>query len=128
MLGGMWMANGVTQEQMVERMYTEMVGINGKSGMKKDIVAIKTETEKGFHDARGSRKILHEKVEKIEKQMVTKDECLEIRQTAKEEIKDEKRWNWKKRMGYFTLQVAVMSLFIGFLTFLIDKCGGLFGG
>jgi len=58
------MPNGLTPEQMTERMYTELVGLNGKSGLVKEVADTKV------------------KVEHIESEMVTKPECAAIRKHA----------------------------------------------
>lgn len=62
------MPNGLTEEQMVERMYTAMVGIDGKSGIVQDIT-----------EAKESRGKIHERIDGIEKNMVSKTECKAIR-------------------------------------------------
>jgi len=55
------MPDGLTTDQMVDRMYTELVGLDGKSGMVKDV------------------KDDHEKIEHLEDNTVKKIECSEIR-------------------------------------------------
>jgi len=55
------MPNGLKQGQMVERMFTELLGLDGKSGMKADVKETK------------------DKIGCIEKEIVTKDECTTIR-------------------------------------------------
>lgn len=56
------MPNGLTTDQMVDRMYTELVGLDGKSGMVKDV------------------KDDHAKIEELEDTTVKKTECKEIRE------------------------------------------------
>jgi len=58
------MPNGLTQNQMVERMYTELIGLDGNSGLVKDVA----ETIADVEDIKGS--------------MVTKPECSVIRKSA----------------------------------------------
>lgn len=58
------MPNGLTESQMVERMYTELVGLDGKSGLVKDVA----ETKK--------------KVGYMETVMVTRPQCAAIRKNA----------------------------------------------
>ena len=58
------MPNGMTQEQMVDRMYAELVGLDGESGLVKDV------------------KNDHEKIEYLEDNTIKKTECSEIRKGA----------------------------------------------
>ena len=112
--------------EMVMQIHNELVGINGRGGI---VDAVR--------EGKTSRQKIHEKIDvldgrmggveyNIENKLMTKDECTATRKAAIESNKEEKQWSWKKRMGYFTLQVAVMSLLVGLLTFLLDKCGGIF--
>jgi hypothetical protein len=63
------MPNGLTQKTMVERMYTELVGLDGASGLVKE----HRETK--------------DQVNRIAASMVTKPECAAIRK-AKGDVKD----------------------------------------
>lgn len=60
---------------MLERLYTETVGMDGHGGMKADIQEIKIEGVEG-------RRKIHVKVDVIEKTMVTQTECTAIRKNA----------------------------------------------
>jgi len=91
----------MTTEQMTERMYTELVGLDGKGGTIRDV---RTHTEE---------------IGSIKENMVTKTACKDTRQ----EVEDRKEWNWKKKMGYFTLQVSLMGAVITFLGFLAKVVG-----
>lgn len=61
------MPNGLTETQMVERMYTEMIGLDGRSGIVKDI-----------EDGKQSRKTIHDKIDTL----VTKTDCKKIRSST----------------------------------------------
>ena len=61
------MPNGLTETQMVERMYTEMIGLDGRSGIVKDI-----------EDGKQSRKVMHDKIDTL----VTKTDCKKIRSST----------------------------------------------
>ena len=95
------MPNGMTTEQMVERMYTELVGLDGKGGTIRDVRAAE------------------EKIDIIEDTMVTKAACKDTRK----DTEDRKEWNWKKKMGYFTLQVSLMGAIITVLGFFAKAVG-----
>jgi hypothetical protein len=58
-------------------MYTEMVGMDGKSGMKGAIKELEW-------DGREGRKKLHKKIEELEDKIVTKQECKTIREEPME--------------------------------------------
>lgn len=73
------MPNGLTIEQMTERMYTAMVGIDGKSGMVKDVA-----------DGKKSRKTIYDRIDVIEDSMITKKECKNHRNHAISEKRN--RW------------------------------------
>lgn len=73
------MPNGLTEGQMVERMYTAMVGIDGNGGIVKNI----SEAEK-------SRKRMHERINTVERDKVNKTEC----ETIRDNIASGKRNRW----------------------------------
>jgi len=73
------MPNGLTEEQMVERMYTAMVGIDGNGGIVKDIV-----------EAEKSRGKIHERINAVEESKVDKTECKTIRDNKE----SQKRSRW----------------------------------
>lgn len=58
------MANGLTEQQMLERLYVEMVGLDGQSGMVAEHRQMKSE------------------VDEITHKMVTKDDCAQTRRAA----------------------------------------------
>jgi len=69
------MPNGLTAKQMTERMYTALVGIDGKSGLVQAV-----------EDAKRARENLHEKIAGVEKKMVTRGHCLDTRSGITDEI------------------------------------------
>jgi len=90
------MPNGLKQGQMVERMYTELLGLDGKSGMKTDVKETK------------------EKVITIENNMMSKDACKTIRDEDGE--KKDKAGNRKDRILMRIKDVILLILAIlGFL-------------
>jgi hypothetical protein len=68
----MWSMSNGTTDQKVERILTEMIGLDGKSGMKHNIEVIKDDGVNG-------RRKLHEKIDHLETCMMTKQECEKIR-------------------------------------------------
>jgi len=73
------MPNGLSQKSMVERMYTAMVGIDGNGGMVQDIT-----------EAKESRGKIHDRIDSIEKNMVSKVKCEAIRKGKAGQKRD--RW------------------------------------
>lgn len=69
------MPNGMTPEQMLERLFTETVGIDGQGGIKKNVEDIKV-------DGINGRKKLHEKFDAMKEEMMTKEECGAIRKES----------------------------------------------
>ncbi len=121
------MANGLTSDQMTERMYTEMVGIDGQSGLKRDILDLKQTVKDDADDAKESRKKIHEKIELVEATSMTKEACNAIRaQEAEQENKEEQRvqWSWQKRIAVTSARLTATGVVIAGVVFLIDFLRG----
>ena len=95
----------VTQRETLDKIYYAIWGTNGDDGMKHDVEEDKKET-----------KVLRKKVD---------DFILHREETCP--VQKRQEWTWRKKIAYFTLQVAVMSAIIGLLG-LIAQCSGAFGG
>lgn len=114
---------GDKTDDLVVQIHTELVGMDGRSGIVGEM-----------RDAKKSRTILHTKADEQEAQLVqiqtkldttvvTKKECKETREKIEVKKDEEKKWNWKKRMGYFTLQIALAGGIFTAISFL-QQCGG----
>lgn len=76
----------MTSEQMIDRLYTVVVGIEGEGGMVEDLKS-----------AKESRKNIYKKIEDLEDSVVTKADCADIREKMAEERMAEakrRRSNW----------------------------------
>ena len=114
------MANGLTSDQMTERMYTEMVGIDGQSGLKRDILDLKQTVKDGADDAKESRKKIHEKIELVEATSMTKEACNNIR----DEEERREQWGWKKKATVMTLRYGGIAAVVAIASFAIQYFRG----
>lgn len=100
------MPNGLTGDQMLERLYTETVGIDGRSGMKGEIRQIRREGKEG-------RAKLHAKVDEIRATMMSKGECAAIREAQEKQETEEERRRRERQ-----------DLVVKWLAFIIGPAGG----
>lgn len=118
------MPKPTTQKEMLTALYTEVLGINGKGGMRKAIEDNRTAGVNGrakLHDKMDAhnKKLeqVEDKVDHIEATSVTKDDCLAIRSGARKEGKKlrDRSFMWIKDL--ILLLIAVYAFLKGFGVF-----------
>lgn len=110
------MPNGpLTNEQMLAGLYTEVLGMDGKGGMRQEVRDIHKEGKAG-------RAKLHRKVDYIRKHMMTKGECAALRQqNGQEADKNESRTRWRKEFSLKWVALFLGPAGLASLVFLIIK-------
>jgi hypothetical protein len=89
----------MTQRDLLIEIKTELVGMDGKGGMRQDISDVKEAGENG-------RKRLHDKLDDLSKKVVTKEECKTARNNYIEPPKQKKR---KAILATRLLEVTIMG-------------------
>lgn len=78
-------SNGLTQRDMIVRLYTEMIGIDGTGGMRGDVGKLSTKLDG-----------VEQEVREIRTDMVTEDMCKVLREADKNEDRRKNTCFWDR--------------------------------